>query len=238
VSAFPGFPSRLEYVPIPKLFYSDLLPHVTDVAELLVTLHLFRLLAAKRGYPQAVARHALAEDPLLAAGFTALGRDPSAEAERGLTAVLERGAFVQAQPPSGAPVLLLNSDAGRRAATAIARGETPAPATPQGSAHPVAAPAVAPGDIYTLYEENIGVLTPIIADQLAEAEREYPPGWVAEAVGIAVAANQRHWRYVHAILERWRTEGKDDGKPARHSGAARRSAADYTTWLPARPPQR
>jgi len=238
MAPFPGFASRLDYVPIPRAFYSDLLPAITDSAEMLVSLHLFRLLAGKRGYPPAVARHLLLEDPLLAAGFTASGRDGRAEAARGLALALERGGFLQASPPQGGPLLLLNQPANRRAAAAIERGEVVLPETPGAHAARSAPPGVAQADLYTLYEENIGMLTPIIAEQLAEAEGEYPPGWAAEAIGIAVAANQRHWRYVNAILQRWKTEGKDDGKAKRHLGAAPRPAADYTDWLPGRPARR
>ncbi len=231
---FAGFPSQPRYVPIPSVFFSDLLPQITDAAELQVTLHLFRLLAAVRGYPQAVARHQLTDDPSLAAGLTALGRTAQAEAERGLEAALARGAFLQAEGPNG-PLLLINNPAGQKAAAAIAGGESGTGRSAPAAAVP--ARAVAPADIFTLYEENIGMLTPIIAEQLAEAEREYPAGWITEAVTIAVEANQRHWRYVGAILQRWKAEGKDHGKPARHPAGARRPA-DYTDWLPSRPTQR
>lgn len=238
MAPFPGFAARLDYVPIPKAFYSDLLPAITDTAELLVSLHLFRLLAAQRGYPPAVARHLLLEDPLLAAGFTALGRDGRAEAARGLALALERGTFLLAAPPQGGGMLLLNQPANRRAAAAIERGDAGAPQVDQTPAARSAPLPVAPADIYTLYQENIGMLTPILVEQLGEAEREYPPAWLPEAIGIAVAANKRHWRYVDAILQRWKTEGKDDGTAKRHLGAAPRPAADYTTWLPGRPTKR
>lgn len=234
---FPGFPSSPQYVPIPKVYCSDVLPLITDHAELVVSLHLFRLLAAKRGYPPAVARHLLTDDPLLVAGFTAQGRDARAEAERGLALALQRCVFLEAAAPGGGSLLLLNNSNGQRAAAAIRRGEVTPSGEPAPPARPISPAAVAGGDVYTLYEENIGMLTPILAEQLAEAEREYPAGWIAEAVKIAVAANQRHWRYIAAILERWKAEGKDDGKPARHTGPARR-ATDYSDWLPVRPPNK
>ncbi|MSQ10044.1 MAG: DnaD domain protein [Dehalococcoidia bacterium] len=229
MAQFPGFAGRLDYVPIPKAFYSDVLPRITDSAELLVCLHLFRLLAAKRGYPPAVARHLLLEDPLLAAGFTSLGRDHVAEATRGLSLTLECGVFLQAAPPRGEPVLLLNQPASQRAAVAIERGEAPLPDAAGGQPQRSSLPPVAAADIYTLYEENIGMLTPIIVEQLAEAERDYPPGWIAEAIGIAVAANQRHWRYASAILQRWKQKGKNNGAPKRNPIPSR-PTADYSTW--------
>ena len=40
--------------------------------------------------------------------------------------------------------------------------------------------------IYQLYEDNIGALTPIIAEILEEAEKEYSYQWIEEAFKIAV----------------------------------------------------
>ena len=67
-------------------------------------------------------------------------------------------------------------------------------------------------DIFVLYEQNIGLLTPPIADELRQAEQTYPAGWIEEAFREAVALNKRSWRYIHAILERWRTQGRGERK--------------------------
>ena len=65
--------------------------------------------------------------------------------------------------------------------------------------------------IFVLYEQNIGLLTPMIADELRDAERNFPTEWIAEAFREAVKANKRSWRYVLRILERWRVEGRGAG---------------------------
>ena len=65
-------------------------------------------------------------------------------------------------------------------------------------------------NIYRLYEENIGPLTPLIADALREAELNYPAEWIEEAMKTAVLNNARHWRYVLAILTRRKEKGHDD----------------------------
>ena len=61
------------------------------------------------------------------------------------------------------------------------------------------------------------MLTPMIADERKEAEKQYPAGWLEDAFREAVELNKRNWRYVARILERWSAEGKDNGKPERHS---------------------
>lgn len=69
-----------------------------------------------------------------------------------------------------------------------------------------------PLNIFTHYESNIGVLTPMIADALKDAEKVYPAGWIVEALALAVTNNKRNWRYCEAILKRWKESGKDEGK--------------------------
>ena len=67
-------------------------------------------------------------------------------------------------------------------------------------------------NIFTAYEQNIGVITPMIAEALMEAEQAYPEGWVLEGMALAVHNNKRNWRYIETILKRWTTDGKDEGK--------------------------
>jgi DNA replication protein len=67
-------------------------------------------------------------------------------------------------------------------------------------------------NIFTLYEQNIGLITPMIAEELKEAKETYPPQWIEEAFKEAVALNKRSWRYIARILERWASEGKDSGE--------------------------
>jgi len=67
-------------------------------------------------------------------------------------------------------------------------------------------------NIFALYEQNIGMITPLIAEELKEAEELYPPQWIEEAFKEAVTLNKRIWRYIARILERWASEGKDSGE--------------------------
>ena len=81
-------------------------------------------------------------------------------------------------------------------------------------------------NIYQLYEEHIGPLSPMIAEALKEAEETYPYSWIEEAVRIAVERNKRNWRYVAAILERWQQEGRDERTNRRDPEEDRRRYAD------------
>jgi DnaD/phage-associated family protein len=74
-------------------------------------------------------------------------------------------------------------------------------------------------DIFTLYEQNIGMLTPMIAEELREAEKLYPETWIRDAIKEAVNQSKRKWSYISAILERWSAEGRSDGTYQRNSKA-------------------
>lgn len=64
-------------------------------------------------------------------------------------------------------------------------------------------------NIYQLYEENIGPLTPLLSEDLTAAQEEFPAQWIEEAFHIAVKNNARSWRYIDAVLKSWQKEGKN-----------------------------
>lgn len=63
-------------------------------------------------------------------------------------------------------------------------------------------------NIFVLYEQNIGLLSPLIAEELKDAADQYPPEWIEAAFREAVQQNKRKWSYIRAILRRWETEGR------------------------------
>ncbi|KKM07164.1 hypothetical protein LCGC14_1736620 [marine sediment metagenome] len=57
------------------------------------------------------------------------------------------------------------------------------------------------------YEKNIGILTPLIAEELKDISNEYSVEWFEEAVKEACKNNVRKLKYITSILERWKTDG-------------------------------
>ena len=66
-------------------------------------------------------------------------------------------------------------------------------------------------NIYTLYEQNIGMLTPLMSDRLREAAETYPAEWVEDAFREAVTHNKRNWAYINRVLENWSERGRVSG---------------------------
>lgn len=111
---------------------------------------------------------------------------------------------------------LLSSSSSRPPAPAAAlpAQDQPEPPPPAPIRLPAAAVAQALGNrdpawlaAKVAYENNIGLLTPILAQRMEEALRTYPPEWVPAAIGRAVLAEKRRWDYVEGILRNWSAEG-------------------------------
>ena len=223
--SFSGFPRDTLYTPVPNPLFGPLLEQIQELAELKVTLRGLWLLHRRRGWPQVVYQREFLNDPSLLRGLRAPGRDSRDEIRRGLELAVARGTFLLLRPgedPAAGQVYLLNTDAGRSALAKMRREGIPVEA--HGQAVPKGLPEdftqEPPGEkpnIFALYENNVGTLSPLLAEQLKEAEQMYSPAWITQAFKIAVAENKRSWRYVAGILRRWAAEGKDDGKPGGYS---------------------
>lgn len=57
------------------------------------------------------------------------------------------------------------------------------------------------------YEQEIGPLTGMIADDITACLEEYPPEWFEMAMREAALASARNWKYVKAILANWKAHG-------------------------------
>ena len=218
---FTGFPERkADPTPIPAGFFSELLPAIDDVGELRLTLYAFWALARKPSAGRYLRKSELCEDRLLLESFGGNAGENEARLIAALERCVARGTLLQVRPSGegGAePLYLLNSPRGRAAAEGLVRGEW----KPGDDTAPVELMLDRP-NIFNLYEQNIGPLTPMIADRLREAEASFPAVWIEEAIGIAVENNVRKWGYVQAILDGWQRQGKDDREDRGDSEKARR----------------
>ena len=205
---FTGFTDQETFTQVPDSFFRDLLAGMEDADELKVTLYaIWRF-----EHMEARLRFLREEDfsPAVPAPLAALEK----AVQRGsLLRALPRAAG-QAGPKEAEALYFLNSPRGRAAAKAYGQGTWSPGVT-------VSAPPPERPNIFKHYEENIGPLTPMLADALKDAEQIYPEVWIEEAIKIAVTRNKRNWRYVEAILKRWKVEGyakKQDKRDAQEDG--------------------
>jgi DnaD/phage-associated family protein len=210
---FTGFPDRMEYTPVPNIFFSGLLPRIDDVAELKVTLQVLAMAYRKKGHPRFVSYEELLADESLMSGLSG----GEAALPKALEAAVGRGTLLSLTLEKGGvngEVFFLNTAANRQTVEKIGKGEMELPGLkPTGRKY---APPEELPDIFALYEENIGILTPMIAEELREAEKLYPEDWIRASIKEAVVYNKRNIKYILKILENWAAEGKSDGTYQRH----------------------
>jgi DnaD/phage-associated family protein len=215
MTGFAGFPAgKLTTTPVPNLFFSEWLPQVDHLGELKVILHLFWLIGKKRGELRYGRLDELLADRRLLEGLASANTPGEMALQDGLERAVARGALLHTRVRRGAETedwYMINSENGREVLRRLAEGDL---ALLADLGEDVQLHTERP-TIFVLYEQNIGLLTPMIADQLRDAEKTYPAAWIADAFQEAVDLNKRSWRYVQRILERWRAEGRDAGRDSR-----------------------
>jgi len=216
-SKFSGFSGgKTGSFSLPTELISKLLPLIDDFAELQVTLFAFYIIQQREERNRHLRIHDFTTHlPLLRAITLAQPKGkPETILENALQAACDRGTLLRGEieDPNTGEVLdtlyFINTEAGRAAVAQIQRGEW----KPAQSGEEIEILPERP-NLYGLYEQHIGPLTPMIADALKDAEHDYPAGWPEEAISIAVEVNARNGRFIRAILERWKREGKREGKP-------------------------
>jgi DNA replication protein len=192
------------FISLPDSFFTQVVPKIQDLAELKIVLCASYLILRKPDHPFAFGHSERSEEAHAAQGrpqFVTYN-ELKAESSR-LAPELDEETLRQALDSAVEHGVLLHSTLNINGVledvysltAPLRRGRQPSTV-----------------NIFALYEQNIGIITPIIADELKEAEKLYPPQWIEEAFKEAVTLNKRSWKYIARILERWASEGKDSGE--------------------------
>lgn len=206
-------PSRRP-VSVPYDFLHDVVIDITSAEEMQVTLAVFRLAAELEGDETPLAERAILNDRPLREAMRKSGimNDPDERIMTGLDLAVGRGTVLRFMVRRGRKESFwyyLNTPVNRHTIAAMERGALAPPAVVwEGDSKPSV--AADPPNAFRLYEQNIGPLTPLIADQITQAITDYPPDWIEDAIGEAVAYNRRSWRYIVRILENWKATGRRD----------------------------
>lgn len=214
MTSFRGFTDSETFTQLPDRFFQQLLREIDDAAELKVTLYFLWRAAHMEGPFRALTRM----------DFDVKELGLSAEKiTRGLEKAVKRGSLLKVQREAKV-YFLLNSPRGRAGVQAMESGKR---------SPGVASAPMERLNVFKLYEENIGPLTPLIADALKDAQELYSDEWVAEAIELAAKNNKRNWRYCEAVLKRWKDEGKHGKKDQQDSrkGSDRYTKSEFEEYL-------
>lgn len=194
MTKFNGFTSSETFTQIPDSLLR-LTNEIDDIAELKVTLYAIHRIEHLEGNFRGLSEADFESESL------GLRVD---EIRRGLGKAVERQTMLKAENEAQI-FYFLNSPRGRLSAEAFANSQI----------KPSQGYVPNRSNVFKLYEENIGPLTPLLSDMLKEAERNYPGAWFEEAFEIAVSRNVRNWKYIEAILSRWKENGKDERRDSK-----------------------
>lgn len=215
MSGFEGFRANSQKTAIPNVFFTQLMPQIKDAAELRIVLHVFWAVQQKKGSPRFVTFRELLGDKTLAPSLGENLPERVEALESGLRGAVERGVLISTRVEAESLVhelYMLNTLENTRAMERMSSGGVSVPAVPIEVSGDDAKP-----NIFSLYENNIGLLTPLISEEIEAALRQFSEEWIREAVQEAVRYEARSWRYIEAILRKWKTEGKTGGTARRHS---------------------
>ena len=176
---------KTDFISLPDSFFTQAMPKIQDLAELKVVLYVSYLILRKQDHP-----HLVTYKELKAESCRLSAELDEETLRQALNSAVEHGALLRST---------LNINGVLEDVYSLTVDSRQPPTV----------------NIFTLYEQNIGMITPMIAEELKEAEKLYPPQWIEEAFREAVTLNKRIWRYIARILERWASEGKDSGEHRR-----------------------
>lgn len=211
---FTGFGNSGDGVHLPTEFFTDLLPAISHIDELQVTLVALRQVA-KGDESVAISEYGLLHDDGLRKALRTEGspRSPEDRILHGLELALARGTLLrviheyQRREESW---YYLSSPRNRAMVAAFNRNDKAVVAKLPDDHDPPLRMRPDRPNAFRLYEQNIGPLTPLIADQIIRAIEDYPDDWIEDAMREAVAYNRRSWRYISRILENWMANGRPD----------------------------
>jgi DnaD/phage-associated family protein len=171
-----------DFISLPDSFFTQVMPKIQDLAELKVVLYVAYLILRKPDHTQFVTYKELKAESCRLSAE--LGEETLRQA---LDSAVEHGTLLHST---------LNINGMLEDIYSLTADSRQPPTI----------------NIFALYEQNIGMITPMIAEELKEAEKLYPPQWIEEAFKEAATLNKRSWKYIARILERWASEGKDSGE--------------------------
>ena len=226
---FEGFSKgKTHFTPVPAQFFSDILPNISDTAELKLILYLFWRLDRTDGNFRYVSVEEIMEDDQFLNGISPSTNKAKEQLSYAITNAVHHRIILSADikfDESHQTIIFMNTPKGRAAIDAIRTGKWKIGSDDR---FPI---ELGPDklNIFVLYEENIGPLSPMISEALKDAESSYPIEWVSDAFQIAVEKNIRNWRYISAILEGWHKKGKYERKDRRDTEEARKKYSDWET---------
>jgi DnaD/phage-associated family protein len=203
-------------LPVPVELFTDVIPMMTDVAEIQVFLAVVRRALLSGDLTVPLEESAIVRDAALRRALRVVGSGNEADFRiaTGLDLAVGRGVLLRFQTVTAESTRIWYVVATTEARASVERMLAGTALPPRTLWDGETVPRIEPErpTIFRLYEQNIGLLSPLIADQLVKAMERYPREWIEDAIGEAVAYNRRSWRYIQRILQNWAATGRTEDR--------------------------
>ena len=226
-----GFPLSDDFAAtrIPNAVLGRVLASIDDADEIKLIFRAIWLLEHQRGYPRYITRDDLRRDRVLSVAIA-----DQSDFDRILKSAIERGVFVEVSINNNI-CLMFNTESARRATIEVA--QTTDISNKDDNSWETAAVSTKTDDAFRAYEENIGLLSPMIRQSILAALEDFTDEDITRAVRIAVENESRSWSFVAGVLRRWARDGipheRADGKSGRGSDRERISQDELRKYLDA-----
>ena len=171
--SFDGFIGNAEVTPVPNQFFTTVIQNIQDINELKLVLHVFWLVNRRRGYPRIITSKELLSDNILLKGIATKADKQDGAVKEALNSAVKHGILLHLgihKEDIYEDAYLINSEPNREFVARVRKNELQI-SDFKLEEKEVVRPLPQP-NIFSLYEENIGLLTPMIVEELKEAEKE------------------------------------------------------------------
>ena len=198
INGFP-LPDDFATTRIPNAVLGRVLSTIEDADEIKLILRAIWLLEHQRGYPRYINRDDLRRDRVLSVAIT-----DQPDFDRILNSAIEHGVFVEATI-NGNICLMFNTEAARRASIEVS--STTDNLNKDDNGWETRSTSTGSADAFRAYEENIGILSPMIRQSILAALEDFTDEDITHAIRIAVENESRSWSFVAGVLRRWARDG-------------------------------
>ena len=228
-----GFPLPDDYATtrVPNTVLGRVLSSIDDADEIKLILRAVWLLEHQRGYPRYITIDDLRRDRVLSVAIA-----DRSDFDRILKSAIKHGVFVEVSINNNA-CLMFNTASAQRAS--VDYSATPEVSNNDSDVNGWETPAASTrhADAFQAYEENIGILSPMIRQNILSALEDFTDEDITHAIRIAVENESRSWAFVAGVLRRWTRDGipheRADGTAGGGADRERISQAELRRYLDA-----
>tara|TARA_B100001013_G_scaffold215856_1_gene131509 strand:- start:1628 stop:2335 length:708 start_codon:yes stop_codon:yes gene_type:complete len=208
------FPKGVHFTPVPSPLLGPMLKHISSYNELVCLLRFLNLIHLEKKHPKWIEQNLLLSDEVLQSVIGSTSAILYA-----LDKCVENGIILRTSLSKNeeTQVLVLNTFDSKSNIDRIIHDGAETTLEVIENKNQIE-------NIFSLYENNIGTLNPLITEELKYAQDQYSEEWIKDAFREAVVNNARSWRYIQSILKNWGTNGRtqSDNPDRRKSGRNRR----------------